>query len=123
MRYRIEPEYKKSALERQIFSKDGKRIICDIWWRWATFECVADEPPVITEDDELYTLLDDLEFIESSDGDEEHDYEGFTDDEIEEMDAFLEENSIYDLEEEGWSFEDTEWYIKSPVLITEVDDE
>ena len=101
MRYSLMPEYKKSTLELQFFHKDNKRITVETWWRWATFEIEADAPPVITEDTELYSTFDNLEFVESGDGDVQYYFDGMSDEEIAEMEAFLEAMRIKDLAIQG----------------------
>jgi len=57
MRYQISPEYKKSLVERQIFTKDGKTITEECRWRWGSFTCESDELPVI-EEGAIYMVLD-----------------------------------------------------------------
>ena len=94
MRYIVSPAYKKSLVERQIFTKDGKSITEVCVWRSGSFACESDEPPVINEGDDLYCTDYDLELLECWDGDTEYLFEGFSEDEQAEMESWLEENSL-----------------------------
>lgn len=120
MRYQISPEFKKSLVERQIFTKDGKRITEECRWRWGSFTCESDELPVIEEGADLYFTDYELELQECMDGDVEYIFEGFTDEEEEEMQEFINENSFYDLEFEGWIQTDSEMILECPALVEEI---
>jgi len=103
--WKIEPTWKKSLLERMHFTKDGKTIIIETGWRWGTFYCETegDEPPVIEEGTDLFNCDYEVEMQETSDGCwEEREFYGFTEEEEEAMTEWLDENSWWDLEEEGW---------------------
>lgn len=109
--WKIEPTYKKSVIERTSMHKDGKEIVEEIGWRWGEFTCETedDNPPLIKEGDNLYDCGYEVEMQECFDGCwQDYEFEGFTEEEEEEMREFLEEDSFYDLESEGWSFGDTE---------------
>jgi hypothetical protein len=118
--WKIEPSWKKSLAERIHFHKDDKTIIIETGWRWGEFTCETegDEPPVIEEGTDLYDCGYDVELQYCDDGCwEEREFEGFTEEEEEAMNEWLDENSSFDLEEEGWDFGDTEMIITCDPLI------
>jgi len=122
--WKIEPTWKKSLIERQYFTKDGKTITIETGWRWGEFTCETedDEPPVIVEGTDLYNCNYDVELQECTDGCwEEHEFEGFTEDEEEEMREWLDENSYFDLEEDGWIQGDCEMIMSCDPSIEKVD--
>lgn len=120
MRYQISPEFKKSLVERQIFTKDGKTIIEECRWRWGSFTCESDELPVIEEGADLYFTDYDLELQECMDGDVEYIFIGCTEQEEEELQDYINENSFYDLEFEGWIQTDSEMILECPALVEEI---
>jgi len=118
--WKIEPSWKKSLAERIHYHKDDKTIIIETGWRWGEFTCETegDEPPVIEEGTDLYDCGYDVELQYCDDGCwEEREFEGFTEEEEEAMNEWLDENSSFDLEEEGWDFGDTEMIITCDPLI------
>lgn len=119
MRYIIKPSEKKSLIERQVFTKDGKTITEVCVWRWGSFSCESDEVPVINDGDDLYSSDYDLELIECTDGDTYYEFEGFTEEEEEEMRYWIEDNSFYDLENEGWLQDDSEMILNCEAEIEE----
>ena len=126
--WNIQPSYKKSIVERIHYCKDGKTIIEETGWRWGEFTCETedDNPPEINEGDDLYSCGYDVEMQYCDDGCwTEYEFEGFTEEEEEKMQEWLEENSIFDLEEDGWYSSDTEMLITcEPVieLVSETDE-
>jgi hypothetical protein len=99
--WQIEPSWKKSLAERMHFAKDGKRIVIETGWRWGTFICETedDTPPVIEEGTDLFDCDYEVEMQETSDGCwEEREFHGFTEEEQETMEEWLDENSWWDLE-------------------------
>jgi hypothetical protein len=122
--WKIEPTWKKSLIERMHYHKDDKTITIETGWRWGEFTCETedDEPPEINAGDDLYSCGYDVEMQECTDGCwEEHEFEGFTEDEEEEMREWLDENSWMDLEEEGWSQGDCEMIMSCDPSIEKVD--
>ena len=119
-RYHISPEYKKCSVQIEEFIKDGKKIKIETYWRYANFAVESETPPVLLEGQDIYSTLDNVEFLEASDGDTYYDYENMTDEEIAEVEKFLEENDYYQLEEDGWFFGDSVWYFDCPVIIEEI---
>ena len=120
MRYRIGPEFKKSSYEVQEYFNGDKKVTCTTIWRYAFFDVESDTKPVLNEGDDIYETLDNVEFVESADGDTYYDYENMTDEEIEKMEEFLNEYAIYELEEEGWIPGDCTWYFDCPIEIEEI---
>jgi hypothetical protein len=69
-----------------------------------------------------YNNIESVELVEMFDGGcwFETEFEGLTTEEEEELEEFIEENSIYDLEdrdEDGWYQDETEWWIWGPIEI------
>lgn len=109
--WKIEPSYKKSVVERIHLYKDGKEIIEETGWRWGQFtiETEDDEPPVLEEGVDLYDCGYDVTMEYCDDGCWTfYEFVGFTEEEEEAMNEWLEENSIFDLEGDGWISGDTE---------------
>jgi hypothetical protein len=103
--WKVEPTWKKSLAERSHYTKDGKEIIIETGWRWGEFtiETEDDEPPVLEEGVDLFDCGYEVEMQYCDDGCwEEREFFGFTDEEEEAMNEWLDENSWLDLEEEGW---------------------
>jgi hypothetical protein len=71
--------------------------------------------------------IESVELVEMFDGGCWYDieFEGLTIEEEEELEEFIEENSIYDLEDrdDSWYNEDTEWWIWGPIEIKNEDGE
>jgi len=121
--WQIEPSWKKSLAERMHFVKDGKRIVIETGWRWGTFICETedDTPPVIEEGTDLFDCDYEVEMQETSDGCwEEREFHGFSEEEEEAMEEWLDENSWWDLEEEGWDQVDNEMIITCDPVITQI---
>ena len=123
-RWKIEPTWKKSLIERQHFTKDDKTIIIETGWRWGEFTCETedDTPPVIEEGADLYSCGYDVQMEYTDDGCwEERELEGFTEEEASEMEEWLDENSWMDLEEEGWVATETEMIMSCEPSIEKVE--
>ena len=74
-RYRISPENRKCSYEVTEYVKGDKKITCTTVWRYALFDVESDTKPVLNEGDDIYSTLDNVEFVEASDGDNYYDYE------------------------------------------------
>jgi len=120
MKYMIQPENKKSLIENQTFTKDGKSITEVTVWRSGSFTCESDEPPVINEGDDLYSSDYHLDLYECMDGDVEYIFQGMTEAEQEEIQSYIDENSFFDLEFEGWVQKDGTMILDCPALIEEM---
>jgi hypothetical protein len=68
----VKPEWKKSIIERQIWTKEGVAgyISHEICWRWGEFTVITDDdnPPEIEEGVDIYSCGYDAEMVELSDG-------------------------------------------------------
>jgi len=109
--WKIEPTYKKSIVERTYWHKDDRTIIIETGWRWGAFTCETedDSPPEITAGTDLFNCDYDVELDYCDDGCwEQHEFEGFEPEDEELMEEFLTENSMFELEEDGWTCGDTE---------------
>jgi hypothetical protein len=118
--WKITPIMKKSITERQEWFKNGETILHEIGWRWGEFT-------VETEDDDLpegfvdspvidmFNLPEGMELSDWSTDDgcwENTDLDEIDSDLLrEQIEVFLEDNSIYDLEEQGWIMSDSEMLI------------
>jgi len=120
----VKPIWKKSIIERQEWLKGDNRLIVETGWRWGEFTVYTDDdnPPELEPGVDMFDCGYESEMVETSDGCwEEHDMDE-CDDEIREwLEEFLEENSVFDLEEEGWVPGDTEMIIDCDMLIERVD--
>lgn len=123
--WRVTPKYKKSICEVMEFMKDGKTITHEITWRWGEFfvETEDDEPPVLEEGVDIFTVENFCDDWSTDDGVyEETNMDDLEDDEREQLEEFLEDNSIYDLEEQGWVQSDCYMYINCEMDIEKVDE-
>lgn len=121
----VKPIWKKSIIERQEWSKGDNRLIVEIGWRWGEFAVYTDDdnPPQLEPGVDMFNCGYESEMIETSDGCwEEHDMYECDEETREWLEEFLEENSVFDLEEEGWVPGDTEMIIDCDMLIERVDD-
>lgn len=124
--WKVEPTYKKSCIERQYYNKDDKTICWEIGWRWGEFfiEVEGDETPVLEAGVDIFNCDYELSDWSSDDGCwEDYDYTNMTDEEIEEIQNFLDEgNSGFDLEGLGWIPTDGEMIIDCDVSVERVSD-
>ena len=124
--WRVEPQWKKSVIERSYWVKDGNTIVEETGWRWGSFYVYTDDdtPPNLEPGVDIYCCGYESELIECSDGCwTEQDYDECDDDVREWVEEFLEEgNSIYELEEHGWICSDTEMIIDCDMTIEKVED-
>ena len=120
----IKPIWKKSIIERIHYHKDGKEIIEETGWRWGEFTCETedDEPPVLEEGVDLFDCGYDIEMQYCDDGCwTEYEFIGITEEEEQAMNEWLEENSFFELEEEGWISGDTEMILNSDAEIEKIE--
>ena len=124
--WNIEPTWKKSLVEVEHYHKDGKTIEYETGWRWGSFTCETedDNPPDINDGDDLWDCGYDVELVETTDGcwAELRFSDNISDEEREEIEAFIEENSYYDLESLGWAQGDTQMFIQCEPEITKVEE-
>lgn len=122
--WKIEPTYKKSLRERNWFSKDDKTVIVETGWRWGEFtiETEDDTPPVLTEGVDLFDCGYEVEMQYCDDGCwEDYEYTNMSEEDIAEVEEFLEEHSFLDLEELGWTPGDSEMIVDCEVSIEKVE--
>jgi hypothetical protein len=118
--YKISPLYKKSAVERTFYFKDGRCIIREEGYRWGSYSGEFDERPDIDLTDDIdmvgmegweFDMLDDgcwldWEFPDDMDEDEREEF----------LDAY-DENWNEGLEELGWISDDYECIFQAPLLL------
>ena len=127
-KWKVTPEWKKSILEVQEWVRPGEPgyINHEIGWRWGEFivETEDDNPPVINEGDDILDCGYTCDDWSTDDGCWEETDVDIPDEELtEKIEEFLTENSIYDLESEGWVMSDCYMYINCPVTIEKVEDD
>ena len=130
--WNLSPQYKKSAVEKMFFYKDGMIISIEQGFRWANFTVESDERP-LTDDElknedgyELGCIDNDesWEMQDMTDGcwlDIKRENDKVTDEELEKFEAAWEEDSYSGVEELGWSNDDTEYFYYGPLELTNED--
>jgi len=135
----VKTYHKKNVQEVEHWrqSKGQGKITVTNGFRWGewTVETSDDNPPEFEFDyvpggngarDSINMLdcevnnIESCELVSMDDGGCWYDieFEGLTLEEEEELEEFIEENSIYDLEDEGdWYNDETEWWIWGPIEI------
>jgi hypothetical protein len=135
--WKISTKEKKSCEEREIWTKDGKKIVRINGFRWGTFmvETTDDNPPdgVTAENPDginMYDLTgDNINQVELESMDDgwygDYEFEGFDDDE-EYQDEVIEgmEEDYYDyLESNDWYNDETQAWLFGPLEIEKEQDE
>ena len=125
--WKITPKYKKSIRDVQYWTKGDEKIRYEIGWRWGEFfiETEGDEMPDLNLEDGIDIMNGDYELTDFSTDDgvyEDYDLDDCTDEVQEQIDEFLQENSIYDLETEGWAITDSEMWIDCEIDIEKCED-
>lgn len=124
--WQLSTEYKKNAIEVQLWYKDGVAIKRVEGYRWGTFSCESDERPDIDlrNEGDGYELADyDWELGSLDDGCWAA-WEYPTDFPIEERTKIEEawDNEWYDgMEALGWSNDDTEYWFQGPLKLVNRD--
>jgi hypothetical protein len=137
----VKTHYKKNVqeVEHWVRSKGEGKIIVTNGFRWGewTVETSDDNPPEFEFDfvpggdgkkDSINMLgceinnIESVELVSMDDGGCWYDieFEGLTLEEEEELQEFIDENSVYDLEdrdEDAWYNDETEWWIWGPIEI------
>lgn len=130
--WNLSPQYKKSAVEKMFFYKDGKIITMEQGFRWANFKVDSDDRPLTDEElknedgYELSCIANDecWEMWDMTDGcwlDIEAGNDKTTDEDVEEFEAAWEEDSYDGVEALGWSQDDCEYYYYGPLALTNED--
>lgn len=130
--WKLSPQYKKSAVEKMFFYKEGKIITMEQGFRWATFTVESDDRPLTDEElknDDGYELgcIDNdesWEMWDMIDGcwcDIGAGNDKTTDEDVETFEAAWEEDSYEGVEALGWSQDDCEYYYHGPLELTNED--
>lgn len=127
--WKITPDWKKSCVEKQFWSKTGVAgYIChEIGWRWGEFflETEGDELPEGVTTEGNFNVFDcgaQCDDWSTDDGCwEESEVDISDEEECQKVEEFLEENSIYDLEELGYTMDECEMWIQCEVTIEKVE--
>ena len=111
----VKPLWKKSVIERQEMIKDGNTFIIETGWRWGEFHVYTedDNPPELLPGVDIFDCGYDSELVETNDGCwDEYDFDECDEETVEWLQNFFDEgNSVFDLEEHGWTCGDTEMII------------
>ena len=123
--WKVEPAWKKSIIERQEWMKDDQRFIYETGWRWGSFYVYTDDdnPPNLEPGVDMFACGYECEMIETTDGCwDDYDFDECDEATQEWLEEFLEENSVFDLEEHGWMSGDCEMIIDCDLIITKEDE-
>ena len=128
----LSPQYKKSAIEKMFFYRDGKCIVIEQGFRWSTFTVESDERPLTDEalvnnddyelgcidNDECWEMQDMMDgcWLDISARDDD-----VTAEELAEFEEAWEEDSYEGVEAKGWTNDDTEYYYSGPLQLTNED--
>jgi hypothetical protein len=130
--WELSTAYKKSSIERQFWYKDGKCIIREEGYRWSAFTVESDTIPLTMEElqneDSCYEVgsIDNEESWEMQEMDDGcwSDTEAgrnCTEEDLEAFETAYEENWYEGVEELGWSHDDTEYILTSPLILKNLD--
>lgn len=130
--WKLSPQYKKSAVEKMFFFKDGKIIIMEQGFRWATFSVESDERPLTDaelKNDDYYELgcIDNdecWEMQDMSDGcwmDVTAGNDKTTDEDLAAFNDAWEADWYSGVEAIGWSQDECEYYYYGPLELTNED--
>ena len=105
----VKPDWKKSIIERQIWTKEGVAgyISHEIGWRWGEFTVTTDDdtPPNLEEGVDIYSCGYDAELIELNDGCWEESDVDVQDEELRnELETFIRHLWLYLLYVDGLSW-------------------
>ena len=109
----IEPTEKKSVVDVEYYVKGNNKLRVETGWRWASYHVYTEDnnPPKFESHANIYDFGYKVELIETFDNCWTENDDSECDGESQEwLSEFLEDNSVFDLESEGWDLEDTETY-------------
>lgn len=122
----VETTEHKSLIERNVYVKDGNTFIVEIGWRSGDFfvETEGDEPPVLAAGVDIYNCDYDADLGDTYDNCwEDYNDEGCDAETQQWLDDFFNEgNSYHELEEHGWTVEDSSMFINCVPAITRVEE-
>ena len=130
--WKLSPQYKKSAVEKMFFFKDGKIIIMEQGFRWATFSVESDERPLTDaelKNDDYYELScidndESWEMQDMTDGcwmDVTAGNDKTTDEDLAAFNDAWEADWYSGVEAIGWSQDECEYYFYGPLELTNED--
>jgi hypothetical protein len=126
-RWKITPTWKKSVIEKQYWTKAGQPgyILNEIGWRWGEFfiETEDDTPPPLEAGVDMFDCGYDCDDWSTDDGCwEDNEIDVPDENDRQRLEEFLEENSVFDLEEDGWVMDECEMIIDCDLEIEKVKD-
>ena len=120
--WRLSTHYKKSAVEKQLWYKDGVTISKEEGYRWGTFYCESDEMPDVDlanpDGYELYGYDWELDSLDDGCWSDWSFPEDMSSAEREQIEAAWDEDFSDGLEALGWSNDDTEYWFHGPLIMT-----
>jgi hypothetical protein len=123
MRYKLSPQYKKSACDVENWFKEenGEKmwIERETGWRWAHCTFESETPPDIDlKNEHGFNVYEDLEDVQDYDADDGcwADYR-YSDNIPEEYRIRLDEMDHKELEEDGWRLSYTDTYFTGPLIL------
>ena len=120
-KWKVTPKFKKSVVERQSWNKDGNTFVYEIGWRWGEFVIHTDDdnPPVLEEGIDIYNCGYESEVVGCDDGCwDDYDYSECDAEACEWLDQFFDDgNSVFELEDRGWTNDETELSINCEMEI------
>ena len=125
--WKLSPQYKKSAVERSIWTKDGVTVVREEGYRWGTFYCESDEQPDIDlkNPDGYEVNFGDYDWeLDSLDDGCWADWEfpdGMSDEDRKAIETAWDENWYEGMEDLGWSNDDTEYHFQGPLKLVNRD--
>jgi len=123
----VKPEWKKSIVERQYWSKGNDTFVYETGWRWGEFIVYTDDdnPPVLEPGVDILNCGYESEMVETNDGCwEQYDYDDCGEETQEWLEEYFDEgNTVFDLESDhGWICTDSEMIIDCEMIIEKVEE-
>lgn len=121
--WKLTNAYKKSAVERQFWVKDGVVVSHDTGYRWGWWTCESDEKPDIDlknpDGFELFCADQEWEMEEMTDGcwSEWQWPDDMSEEERERIEALWDDNWFDGMESDGWVADDCEHWIYGPLRL------
>ena len=125
MSWKITTSQKKSIIEHDVFTNNGRSIIRSIGWRWG-WVVVSEDPQIEDPENNDTLIVSDLDVDDHCYDDgcwEEWDFGDLTEEEIGNILQAWEDDWQDGLEQLGWSHYETEVVFRGPLEIEKLDDE